>query len=125
MRKAIYQYLTNNCQISDWYQPNTATASTSKPYGVIQFAEEVLNPTNRRTSFQDITLWIYRPEGKCDLLDGDVADIRGLFGGERLLTTAGGKRFFLVWQQTSRDFYDEDLKAVAKRIDFTIPKGGR
>ena len=128
MRKALYQYLTNNCKsITDWYQPHTAGATTKKPYGVIVFGENPQNAFNRRSSFQDVSLWIYYAPGNFVPVDGAVAEIRGMFvkdGGPKLLETDKGRRFFMVWQQTSKDFYDDELKAVAKKIDFTIPLGG-
>jgi len=128
MRKALYQYLTNNCKtITDWYQPYTAGATTKKPYGVIAFEENPQNAFNRRSSFQDVTLWIYYVPGNFIPVDSAVAEIKSMFvkdGGPKLLETDEGRRFFMEWQQTSRDFYDDELKAVAKKIDFTIPLGG-
>ena len=134
MRKALYQYLTANCEsITDWYQPFAATADTQKPYGVIVFGENPQNAFNNRTSFQDVSLWIYRAPGSFLSIDEAVVEIKGLFvdkssqnliTGPKLLTTEKGRKFFLEWQQTGRDFYDDDLKAVAKKIDFTIPLGG-
>jgi hypothetical protein len=134
MRAALHQYLTANCQsIKTWLPPFKATATIQKPYGVISFGENPRNAFNSRTSFQDVTLWLYFVPGAIVALDKAVMEVRRLFRdynqtgkdiGAKLLQTADGRRFFMEWQQTSKDIYDDDLKAVCKKIEFTIPLGG-
>ncbi len=132
-RKAIYQHLTINCKsVPDWYQPFTATATTKKPYGVILFGDNPQNAFNRRSSFQDIQLIIYRDPGSFLPVDEAVAEVKGLFVekdawgrvlGPKLLTMEDGRKFFLEWQHTGRDFHDDELKAIGKIVYFTIPQG--
>lgn len=134
MRAAIFQHLTTNCQsVRTWLTPFKATATTPKPYGVISFGENPENAFNHRTSFQDVTLWLYFAAGSFIPMDEAAREIKDLFVeknergkviGPKILQTQDGRRFFLVWQQTSKDFYDDDLKAICKKIDFTIPLGG-
>lgn len=134
MRAAIHQYLTANCKsVKTWLPPFEATATTKKPYGVVSFGDNPRNAFNSRTSFQDVTLWLYFVPGAIVALDKAVMEVRRLFRdynqtgkdiGAKLLQTADGRRFFMEWQQTSKEFPDDDLKAVCKKIDFTIPLGG-
>jgi hypothetical protein len=134
MRAALHQYLTANCKsIKTWLPPFQSTAATPKPYGVIAFGENLQNAFNNRTSFQDVTLWLYFVPGAVVPLDDAATEVRKLFReydesgkdlGPKLIQTAGGRRFIMEWQQTSRDIYDDDLKAACKKIEFTIPLGG-
>lgn len=126
MRTALYQHLTNRCEsITAWYQPYTADGETPKPYGVILFGERPRSPFNRRGAFQDLRIWIYIDPQKSSYLtlDAAVAEVKALLS-DQLLTTKTGGRFLTEWNQDGRDFYDDDLKALAKYIDFTIPLGG-
>lgn len=124
MRKALYQYLTANCQsVKTWKQPYQADASTPKPYGVILFGERPRSPFNRRGAFQDVTIWVYFAPGSYLPVDAAVKEIKGLLAG-KVLTTEDGRDFLVEWDQDGRDFYDDALQALAKRIDFTIPLGG-
>lgn len=126
MRTAIYQHLTKNCKsVTVWYQPYTADGKTPKPYGVISFGERVKNSFNRRSAFQDVRIWIYvDPLNSSYLaLDAAVAEVKALLS-DQLLTKKDGGRFLIEVVQDGRDFYDDDLKALAKYIDFTIPLGG-
>ncbi|NPV80744.1 MAG: hypothetical protein HPY52_10790 [Firmicutes bacterium] len=129
MRKALYQYLTANCQsVKTWKQPYQADASTPKPYGVILFGERPRSPFNRRGVFQDVTIWVYFQPGSYLLVDAAVAEIKALLSGPngtgKVLTTEDGRDFLIEWNQDGRDFHDDVLQALAKRIDFTIPLGG-
>ena len=134
MRAALHQYLTANCKtIKTWLPPFKATATTQKPYGVISFGENPQNAFNSRTSFQDVTLWLYNVPGAVVPLDQAVAEVRKLLRkhdangknvGPKILQTADGRRFFIEWQQTSRDSHDDDLNAAFRKIDYTIPLGG-
>ncbi|HHY47096.1 MAG TPA: hypothetical protein GX506_07350 [Firmicutes bacterium] len=124
MRKALYEYLTANCQsVKTWKQPYQADASTPKPYGVIVFGERPRSPFNRRGAFQDVTIWVYFDPGSYLPVDAAVKEIKGLLAG-KMLTTEDGRDFLIEWNQDGRDFYDDALQALAKRIDFTIPLGG-
>lgn len=133
MRAAIHQHLANCKSVKTWLPPFQAAATTPKPYGVVSFGENPQNAFNGRTSFQDVTLWLYFVPGAIVVLDEAVVEVRKLFReydqagkdmGPKLIQTADGRRFFMEWQQTSRDIYDDDLKAVCKKIEFTIPLGG-
>lgn len=124
MRMALYQFLTSHCQtVQTWKQPFTADAKTPKPYGVIQLAEETKAPFNRLGQFQDLYIWLYFPPGSYLPLDAAVAEVKALLG-EQTLVTEAGKSFFIDSGRAGRDFYDTELKALAKRVDFTIPMGG-
>lgn len=124
MRGALYQHLTQNCEsVRTWKQPYTADASTPKPYGVIKFDGRPRNPGNRRTSFQDLRIWLYVAPGSFLPLDAATKEVTGLLS-ERILSTPDGRRFLVEWVYEGHDFYDDELKANCRYIDFTIPLGG-
>lgn len=123
MRTAIYQHLTQNCQsVPAWKQPYQANATTPKPYGVISFQQRSRSPLNRRGAFQDLRIWVYVDPGSFLPLDAAVAEVKALLS-DQLLTRKDGGKFLIEGGQIGRDFYDDDLKALAKYIDFTIPLG--
>lgn len=124
MRKAIYQYLTANCRtVTTWKQPRQKTADTAKPFGVIVFGERAPSLTNQRGAFQDLRVWVHVELGSYLLLDAAIREVSGLLR-DRMLTTEDGRRFILEWDGEGRDFEDENLKALTKYVDFTIPLGG-
>lgn len=124
MRTALFQYLTQNCQtVKTWKQPYTADASTPKPYGVIKFDGRPRNSGNRRTSFQDLRVWIYVDPGSFLPLDAAAREICALLS-DHVLTTQDGRRFLIEWVYEGSDFYDDELKANCRFIDFRIPLGG-
>lgn len=123
MRTALYQYLTQNCKsVPTWKQPYQADAMTPKPYGVISFQQRPRNPFNRRGAFQDLRIWVYVDPGSFLPLDAAIAEVKALLS-DQILTKKDGGKFLIEWNQDGRDFYDDDLKALAKYIDFTIPLG--
>jgi len=124
MRATLYKHLTDNCTtVRTWLQPHKATKDTPKPYGVIEIGEETPAPFNRAGRFQSVSVWLYFPEGSFVPVDAAVDEVKRLLHNV-VLTGANGRRFALEWDQTMRDYYDPDLQAVGKRIDFRIPRGG-
>jgi len=124
MRGALYQHLTQNCEsVRTWKQPYQADATTPKPYGVVSFQPRSRSPFNRRGAFQDLRIWIYVDPGSFLPLDAAVAEVKALLS-DRILAKRDGGQFLVEWNQDGRDFYDDDLEALARYIDFTIPLGG-
>ena len=124
MRATLYKHLTDNCTtVRTWLQPHKATKDTPKPYGVIEIGEETPAPFNRAGRFQSVSVWLYFPEGSYVPVDAAVDEVKRLLHNAEL-TGTNGRRFALEWDQTMRDYYDPDLQAVGKRIDFRIPRGG-
>lgn len=124
MRATLYRYLTNNCRtVRTWLQPHIPTADTIQPYGVIEIGEETRAPFHRTGRFQSVSIWLYFAEGSYVPVDAAVAEVKRLLH-DVILTAADGRKFALEWDHTMRDYYDPDLQAVGKRIDFRIPRGG-
>lgn len=124
MRAALYRHLTDNCQsVRTWVQPHKADAETPKPYGVIEMGEETRALGNRAGRFQGVSIWLYFAEGSYVPVDEAVDEVKHLLHNV-VLTREDGRRFALEWEQTIRDYYDPDLKALGRRIDFRIPRGG-
>lgn len=124
MRAMIFQHLAENCRtVRKWVQPHKADANTPKPYGVIEMGEETRAIGNRAGRFQGLSIWLYFEEGSYVPVDDAVDEVRSLLHNV-VLTGADGRRFALEWEQTTRDYYDPDLKALGRRIDFRIPRGG-
>lgn len=124
MRATLYRHLTDNCQtVRTWVQPHKADAATPKPYGVIEMGEEVRALGSRAGRIQGVSVWLYFAEGSYVPVDAAIGEVRRLLHNVTL-TGPEGRRFALEWEQTSRDYYDPDLKALGRRIDFRIPRGG-
>jgi len=120
MRAAIYQYLTENCQsIKVWKQPYTAKKDDKKPYGIIVLGEEI-SSVNRQGFFRDLVIWPYFDVGSFVVVDQAVAELKRLLDG-KVLTTTGGSMFEIEWVHTGKDFQDDDLNALTRRIEFRIP----
>lgn len=123
MRLALYNYLTENCtSIPVWFQPYMATAEVRKPYGVIRLGS-VIPQVNRIGSLRLVEVWPYVESSNYLPLDDAVKEIRRLLSG-KVLTTEAGKRFKVEWVGESDDFYDPDLDALTRRIDFQVPLVG-
>lgn len=124
MRSALYEYLTEHCQsITTWRQPYTATKDTAKPYGVVVLGEVIRSPVNRQGSFREVYIWPYFGGSSYVAVDDAVKEIRGLLDGA-MLTTSEGKRFTVEFVAEGRDFRDDDLEALTRRIDFRVPLVG-
>lgn len=124
MRGAIFQHLKQNCEsIRAWKQPYVANRDTPKPYGVIVFEGRPRDVFNRRGAFQAFTVWVYGETGSCLALDDAIAEVKGLLK-DVVLTTSVGDKFLVEWAGDGRDFYDDDLEALAKWTEFKIPIGG-
>ena len=127
MRATIHKYLADKCQtVHTWLQPHRPHKIDPKnpqPWGVIEIGEETPAPFNRAGRFQSISVWLYFPEGSFVPVDAAVDEVKRLLHNAEL-TGTNGRRFALEWDQTMRDYYDPDLQAVGKRIDFRIPRGG-
>lgn len=121
MRKALYQYLTNNCvSITRWLQPYQAVADTPKPYGVILVSDDSASLNNSRGYFQEIEIWPYLKPGSFLALDEAVRELYGLLAGQ-YITTESGARVLLEWVGKGRDYYDPDLKAITRRMFLRMP----
>ncbi len=124
MRATLYKHLTENCKsVRNWLQPHRPVADTPKPYGVLEMGEETPALSNRKGLFQDVSVWLYFEPASYVPVDEAVAEVKRMLHNV-VLTTADGRRFMLEWVQTLRDYYDPDLQAIGKRIDFRIPRGG-
>jgi hypothetical protein len=123
MRTAIYQYLSQNMSHVKWIQPYHATANTPKPYGVIVIGERIRAPLNNRASYLGLTIWLYVEEGSYLPLDNLVKELKNLLD-KKILKTVNGNSFMVEWEHDGRDWYDDDLKAATKYIEFIIPMGG-
>jgi hypothetical protein len=120
MRETLYNYLLFNSSISSWHPPFSASATTKKLYGVIIIGEVMRSPVNRKGAWNDLQIWLYFEKGDFLSLDEAADEIKGLLT-DVLLTTGEGRRFHVEYVGMRRDFYDDELRAIAKRIDFTIP----
>jgi len=74
-------------------------------------------------SFRLVEIWPYVESSNYLPLDDAVKEIRRLLSG-KVLTTEAGKRFKVEWVGESDDFYDPDLDALTRRIDFQVPLVG-
>lgn len=119
MRKAIYQYLTANCKtIPRWSQPYMD--APPKPYGVIVLGEQLPAVGNTRGAYRSLYIWPYVDGESFLVLDDAVKEITKLLSGVTLATDAGN-RFSVEWVNEGRDFFDNDLKALTRRVEFRIP----
>lgn len=124
MRVALYEYLMNNCEsIKSWHQPYTATAKTAKPYGVIVFGED-MNSVNRQGFFDSLYIWPYFDRGSYLAVDGAIKELKKLLNNT-ILTTATGSRLEVEYVNVGRDFDDDELKAITRRLEFRIPRAGK
>lgn len=124
MRAAVFQHLKHNCEsIKAWKQPYVANRDTPKPYGVIVFDTQTPDAFNRRGAFQAFTVWVYDNTGSYLALDAAINEIKNLLN-EAKLTTAKGERFIVEWTGDGKDFFDDELDALAKFSEFKIPIGG-
>lgn len=118
MRKAIRTRLLNT--VSDVsgrvYEPFVPGPSTEKPYFVVKRAGDV--PTRMKYGFEvPFEVWLY-----CDrtsLSELDSLQSKVVKSLNRVdLQTAGGQTFALEFRGASEDYYDEDWKALTRRLDF-------
>lgn len=118
MRTAIQRALVaNSTVITSWKQAYEPGPTTPKPYGVILMAGQV--PANSRAgALQTVEVWLYAED--VATLDAASIEIRRILDGQTLITTAGDK-FVPQWASDGRDFWDDDLKAKTRQIDFLVP----
>ena len=83
----------------------------------------IRSPSNREGSFRDVYIWPYFGGSSYPPLDAAVKEIRGLLDGATL-TTSDGMRFTVEFVAEGRDFRDDDLEAITRRIDFRVPLVG-
>ena len=119
MRKTLYEHLTANSTIPRWFQPYVATKDTEKPYGVIQLGEDLPSMNTSRGFFRDCYFWLYAEPGSFLALDEAALELKKMLAG-RVLTTSTGT-FEMLFVRIGRDFYDQELEAAAKRVEFRIP----
>jgi len=130
LREILHGYLTDNCTcIEQWYQPffswdGAAQAlgvddigDLPKPYGVI-----VINP-DRGTNIDIarrhvIEIWPYFEPGNFMPLDEAVLEIRKILTGS---LTYDSRNFHVSFEGTGRDYHDENLRAITRTIDFSLP----
>lgn len=126
IRACLYTYLTANSVVTDWYQPFVNDDTLSKPYGVIVVGEQLRSVNNRLGGFRNVEIWPYVRSGSFIALDNIVNNIRSSLerdekGCERVFETASKYHFVLEWVHEGRDFYDPDLKALTRKLDYRIP----
>jgi hypothetical protein len=129
-RKAIKDLLTANTDIKNWSAPYQDNYGTIRPMGVIVMGDEARNLSNTR--FRGMTVHVYGGQGYDDL-DGLVNqvimaftdyDASGRRLGPKIIANADGPHFVVEWTSTGRDWYDPDIEAPTKSIEFVIPLGG-
>lgn len=118
MRKAIRNRLLDKITSvgERVYEPHMAGPQVDKPYIVIKFGGSV--PTNMRYGFNlPIEVWLYV----------DRTSFGGLDAMERLvvnslvnvdLKTTDSQVFSLLYTGSSPDYYDDDWKALTRRLSF-------
>lgn len=119
---SIYQYLSNNSKkIKEWFQVYSADSNTPKPYGVFALNDESRSQVNHKGKFIDLNIWIYFKTGQAHKLDEAMKEINKLLTNQ-VLTTDTGEEFLIEYVNHLKVFWDEDLEAICRRIDFRIPK---
>lgn len=132
LREVLYEYLQANSSINRWHQPFfdlqdaadlfgvSDIGALEKPYGVIVMREETGSPQTRVGWFQPVEIWPYFPPGNYLPVDAAVDEIIGLLSGHEL--AYDGRYYRVEYQGTGPDYNDNDLRAITRRIDFTVPK---
>jgi hypothetical protein len=122
MRKAIRDRLTQETSIKQWFQPYTADASTSKPFGVIKLPDDTPDPMHEQAFRRRVEIWVYHDLDTESALsvDASIDEVIQALAGQTLKTTSG-RSFRLEFRGTVRDFDDDVLRAHAGRVDFDVP----
>ena len=123
MRGAIYAYLMGlsaETGISEWKQPYTADANSKKPYGVIVLGEDIQSVNNNKGAFRSLFIWPYFNPGSFVAVDKATRALKKALH-KQILITSQGDSFEIEWVNTGRDFKDDELKTLTKRMEFRIP----
>lgn len=143
LRETLFDCLTEHCtSITRWYQPFFVWAdaaevlgvddlgSLPKPYGVIVLGSDRggLVSIGRHQTFE---VWPYFEPGDFLPLDEAVSEIRRLLSGEIVIGDEydgygeydeyDGYRIRCIYEGVGRDYYDTDLRAVTRTINFRTP----
>ena len=78
LRLALYDVLTEESSIKNWWQPFLATDRTEKPYGVITFGPVTRIPSGPRFRTRLMHVWVYVEKEDFTVLDDYVEEITGL-----------------------------------------------
>jgi len=98
------------------YQPSMAGPATQKPYAVVKRGGDV--PTKMTHGFEiPFQIWLYSDVTSHTVLDALQGKVIKLLM-RKDLTTANGQVFSLEYEGGSEDFYDDELKALTRRVDF-------
>jgi len=120
LRLAIYDVLTEESSIKDWWQPFLATDRTEKPYGVITFGPIARVPSGPRFRTRLMHVWIYVEKEDFTVLDDYLEEITGLLT-DRIVQVDNGNHYLLEWEHEGQDYIDPELDALTRRLDFRIP----
>lgn len=121
MWQAIYQHLSNKSKkINEWFQVYSADDKTSKPYGVFALNNESNSKINHKGKFTELNIWLYFEKGQAHKLDKAMKEVKKLLSNQ-VLTTDLDEELLIEYVNHLKVFWDEDLKAICRRIDFRIP----
>lgn len=120
LRLALYDVLTEESSIKNWWQPFLATDRTEKPYGVITFGPVIRVPSGPRFRSRLMHVWIYVEKEDFTVLDDYVEEITELLT-DRIVQVDSGNHYLLEWEHEGQDFFDPELNALTRRLDFRIP----
>jgi hypothetical protein len=123
MRAAIKTAIENATTMTV-YQPFMASNTTTKPFAVVKYADEVADLNNRRAKNMAVQVWVYAKKDSYLNLDTLVGQVITALD-EVALTNSDSPpgTFSMRWTNTTPDFFDDDLEAICKRVDFVIPSG--
>jgi hypothetical protein len=120
LRLALYDVLTEESSIKNWWQPFLATDRTEKPYGVITFGPVTRVPSGPRFRSRLMHVWVYVEKEDFTVLDDYVEEITGLLT-DRIVQVDSGNHYLLEWEHEGQDFIDPELNALTRRLDFRVP----
>jgi len=120
LRLALYDVLTEESSIKNWWQPFLATDRTEKPYGVITFGPVIRVPSGPRFRSRLMHVWIYVEKEDFTVLDDYVEEITELLT-DRIVQVDSGNHYLLEWEHEGQDFFDPELNALTRRLDFRVP----
>ena len=131
LRQLLFDYLGDECDvIENWYQPFfnwrdaakalgvETLAEIEKPYGVIKIGEEAEAGTTFGYT-TPVEIWPYFTPG--NFLEVDKAHVEI---GEALANKTikvNGRTIDVSYMGTASDYYDDELKAITRRMDFAVP----
>lgn len=122
MRNAIRQRLVEKVAAVSGrvYQPYMAGAKQPKPYLVVKCGGE--SPSNMTVGYEvPFEVWMYIERTDFNELDALANSVINALNGKDLVTE-DQQVFALRYRGASTDFYDEDWKALTRRLDFVTDR---